>query len=64
MLVLTPEPIGAEQLRNALSADLEPTETQVMVVAPALHEGRLMYWLSDADDVIAKADRVQRDTLQ
>jgi hypothetical protein len=64
VLVLTPEPIGAEQLRNALSANLEPTETQVMVVAPALHEGPLKFWLSDADDAIAKADRVQRDTLR
>jgi hypothetical protein len=64
VLVLTPEPIGAEQLRDALRAELEPADTQVMVIAPALHEGPLKFWLSDADEAIAKADRVQRDTLE
>jgi hypothetical protein len=64
VLVLTPEPIGAGQLRDALSAELEPADTQVMVIAPALHEGPLKFWLSDADEAIAKADRVQRDTLE
>ena len=64
VLVLTPEPIGAEQLRDALSAELEPADTQVMVIAPALHESPLKFWLSDADEAIAKADRVQRDTLE
>lgn len=64
VLVLTPEPVGAEEIRNALGADLDQRQTEVMVVAPALHEGPLQFWLSDADDAIAKADAVRRETLE
>lgn len=64
VLVLTSEPVGAAQLRDALGVNLEAKETQVMVVAPALHEGPLQFWLSDADDAIETADRVQRETLE
>ena len=60
-LVLTSEPITAQQLRDALGqpvgADLE-----VMVVAPALHESALRFWMADADEAIARADRVRRQT--
>ncbi len=33
-----------------------------MVVAPALHESALRFWLSDADDAIARAGEVGRRT--
>ncbi len=64
VLVLTSEPVGAQQLRNALGSDLDLTDTQVMVVAPALHESRLQFWMSDADEAIANADRIRRETLE
>ncbi|MGZ4173038.1 MAG: hypothetical protein ACXVQR_01040, partial [Solirubrobacteraceae bacterium] len=58
VLVLTSEPISAEQLRGALP-DADPSErTEVLVVAPALHESALRFWLSDADEAIAKAEAV------
>ena len=63
LLVLTSEPITADQLRRALG-DVDPTEAEVMIVAPALQENPLKFWVSDADDAIAKANDVWRQTLE
>ena len=64
LLVLTSEPVSADQLRGALPGDADPTDAEVMVVAPALHESALRFWLSDADDAIARADEVRRQSLE
>lgn len=64
VLVLTSEPITAQQLRDALSSDVDPSEAEVMVVAPALQESGLKFWLSDADDAIARADEVRRESIE
>ena len=64
VLVLTSEPITADQLRGALDADVEPSDSEVMVVAPAYAESGLKFWMSDADDAIAKAEQVRRDSVQ
>lgn len=64
LLVLTSEAISAAQLRDALSADVEPEHAEVMVIAPALQESALRFWMSDADDAIAKAESVRRETLE
>lgn len=64
VIVLTPEPISAEQLRDALPAGVEPTDAEVMIVAPALHSSALRFWLSDADEAIAKAGAVGSETVQ
>lgn len=64
ILVLTSEPISAEQLRSALGAHADPAQdAQVMVVAPALHDSPLTFWVSDADDAIARAEEVRRKTV-
>jgi nucleotide-binding universal stress UspA family protein len=63
LLVLTSEPITAVQLRDALPDGTGPEDAEVMVVAPALQDDALHFWLSDADDAIAKADEVRRATL-
>jgi hypothetical protein len=63
ILVLTSEPITADQLRSALSSDKGPEDAEVMVVAPALQPNPLKFWLSDADDAIANAERVSSQTL-
>jgi len=62
--VLTSEPISAQQLRDALGSDTDPTEAEVMVVAPALQESGFKFWLSDADDAIARADEVRRESME
>jgi len=64
LLVLTTEPISASQLRSALPADTDPADAEVMVVAPALSESGLRFWLSDADEAIGKAQAVGSETLE
>lgn len=64
ILALTAEPISAAQLRDAVPGETDPASLEVMVVAPALHENSLRFWLSDADDAIARADAVRRETVQ
>jgi hypothetical protein len=63
VLVLTGESVGADDLRAALGTDTDPTDTEVMVVAPALQESGFKFWFSDVDDAIAKADEVRRETV-
>ena|SRR5581483_6041933 len=64
LLVLTSEPISAAQLRNAVGIDVDPKEAEVLVVAPALQPSPVKFWLSDADDAIAKAESVSLQTVQ
>ncbi|MGH2882704.1 MAG: hypothetical protein ACRDPA_08425 [Solirubrobacteraceae bacterium] len=63
LLVLTSEPISAGRLRDALGTDTDPSDAEVMVVAPAYTESGLRFWMSDADEAIAKADAVRRETV-
>jgi hypothetical protein len=62
LMVVTSEPITAGQLRDAVKDRSQPDEVEVMVVAPALQESALRFWLSDADDAIARAEEVRRKT--
>ena len=64
VLVLTTEPVGADALRGAIGDSLDPNNTQVMVLAPAVHENPLKFWMSDADDAIARADEVRAKTVE
>ncbi len=64
LLVLTTEPISAAQLRAALPAETDPADAEVLIVAPALHESGLRFWLSDADEAIDKAKAVGAETLE
>jgi hypothetical protein len=64
VVVLTSEPITAEQLRSALPDDVDPRQTEVMVVAPALQESPLKFWFSDADEAIERAKEVRSRTVE
>jgi hypothetical protein len=64
VLVLTTEPVSADQLRDALPGDTDPKDAEVMVVAPALHKSALRFWMSDADDAIARAEEVRRASVE
>jgi hypothetical protein len=64
ILVLTTEPVTADQLRAALPADSNPEDAEVMVVAPALHKNALRFWVSDADEAISKADDVSHQSVE
>ena len=63
VLVLTSEAITAQQLRGALGTDGDPSDLEVMVVAPALADNALQFWMSDADEAIANAERVARESV-
>jgi hypothetical protein len=64
VLVLTAEPITAEALRRALPLDIDPTQGEVMVVAPALQSSPLRFWVSDADEAISRAEQAQAETVR
>jgi hypothetical protein len=64
LLVVTSEPISARQLRAALGDGAAEDQTEVMVVAPALQESAARFWMSDADQAIAKAEEVRRATVE
>lgn len=64
LMVLTSEPISAQNLRDALPAGVDPKDAEVMVVAPALHENALHFWVSDADEAIGRAEEVTRESLK
>jgi hypothetical protein len=64
ILVLTTEPVTADQLRAALPADSDPEDAEVMVVAPALHKNALRFWVSDADEAISRADDVSHQSVE
>ena len=63
VLAVTSEPITAGQLRDALGTDRDLSETEVMVVAPALADSAFKFWMSDADEAIAQADEVRREAV-
>lgn len=65
LLVLASEPISASQLRAAVdgSAESHLDDAEVKVVAPALHKSALQFWISDADEAIARADAVWRKSV-
>jgi hypothetical protein len=62
LLVITSEPITADHLRAAIGSDATE-DAEVLVIAPALHESALRFWLSDADQAIARAQTVQQDSV-
>lgn len=62
LLVLAPEAVGPDHVRRALGAEVEGAE--VRVVAPALNQSSLAFWVSDPDEAIAEADEAQRETVR
>jgi len=62
VLVVASEPIPADRLRATLGDTAQDTE--IMVVAPALHLTALRFWLSDSDEAMRRAHFVQRETVK
>jgi hypothetical protein len=61
-LVVTPEPIGSDDLRGALGEDARDDD-EVLLVAPALHDSPVAFWVSDADEAIARAQDVKHESV-
>lgn len=63
LLVLAPEAVDAERVRNALPGeDLEGAE--VLVVAPALQASPLKFWMSDSDEAIGEAEAASESSAE
>lgn len=62
LLVITSEPITADHLRAAIGP-AATDDAEVLVIAPALHNSALRFWLSDADEAIAQAEVVQAQSV-
>jgi len=60
--VITSEAISAGHLRDALGSEVTD-DVEVLVIAPALHESALRFWISDADDAIARAQEIQQASV-
>jgi hypothetical protein len=63
LLVITSEPITADHLRDAIGSE-EADDAEVLVIAPALHKSALRFWLSDADEAIARAQSIQQESVE
>lgn len=61
VLIVASEGISSQQLRDAIQND--PAQLEVMVIAPALHNSMLRFWMSDADEAIAHAKAVKESTV-
>ncbi|HSC04548.1 MAG TPA: hypothetical protein VLC49_14555 [Solirubrobacteraceae bacterium] len=64
VLAVTSEPITAGQLRDALGTDKDLSDTEVMVVAPAFADSGFKFWMSDADEAIARAEEVRVQSVE
>jgi hypothetical protein len=63
LLVLTSQTVDAAAVRNALPGqDLEGAEVQV--VSPARNESKLAFWVSDSDEAIADATKVEEASVE
>jgi len=61
VLVLAPDPVNADTLRGVVGDDID--DARVLVIAPALNESPLAFWMSDSDEAIADADEVGAETV-
>jgi len=62
LLVVTPEPVDAQMLRDTLGTEVEGAE--VLVVSPATNQSKLAFWVSDPDEAIAEAESAQEETVE
>jgi hypothetical protein len=64
LLVLADEPVNAARLRAALPDEPGIDDAQVLVVAPAVNDSRLAFWMSDSDEAIAEARDAQERSVE
>jgi hypothetical protein len=62
LLVVTPEPVDADFLREALGEDVRGAE--VLVVSPATNQSKVAFWVSDPDEAISEAETAEVDTVE
>ena len=61
LLVLAPDAVDAAAVRRALPDD-DLTGAEVLVIAPAIQESGLRFWMSDSDGAIQDAEQAANET--
>jgi hypothetical protein len=61
LLVVTPEPIDAGDLRSTLGEEVRGAE--VLVLSPATNQSKVAFWVSDSDDAIAEAEEAKDESV-
>jgi hypothetical protein len=61
LLVLATDPVGADDVRQALGGD-DVDGAEVLVVSPAVNESPVAFWVSDSDEAIMEAESTARQT--
>src|SRR4051812_7867510 len=64
LLVLATETVSPDDVRAALPDQDDVDGAEVLVVAPAVNESPVAFWVSDSDDAIADAQSVAEQTAQ
>jgi hypothetical protein len=64
ILVLATEPVDADDIRPALPDEEDLEGAEVLVVAPAVNESPVAFWVSDSDEAIAEAESTAQRTAQ
>jgi hypothetical protein len=62
LLVLATEPVTADDVRAALPGDDAVGGAEVLVVAPAVNQSPVAFWVSDSDEAIGEAESVAERT--
>ncbi|MEJ7796934.1 MAG: hypothetical protein WKF42_00440 [Solirubrobacteraceae bacterium] len=60
VLVLAPDPVDPDTLRDILGDEIDGA--RVLVVSPALNESPLAFWMSDSDEAIEDAEQAGAQT--
>ena len=65
LLVLSADPVTAEDVREAIGPDAELplAGAEVLVVSPALNESAVAFWVSDSDEAIGDARDAAADSV-
>jgi hypothetical protein len=64
LLVLADEPVDAARVRSVLPGEPGLEGARVLVVAPALNQSKLAFWVSDSDEAIADARAVEERSVR
>src|SRR3954470_20963279 len=64
LLVLATAAVSPDDIRAALPGDEDVEGAEVLVVAPAVNESAVAFWVSDSDEAIGEAQSVAEQTAQ
>ena len=64
ILVLATDAVDAGDVRAALPGEDDLEGAEVLVVAPAVNESPLAFWVSDSDEAIVEAESTAQRTAQ